>query len=350
MTSTLAGPLAAFLLAVTLLARPGPASAAGLPGAPPPFDKGHVPVALITLLSDGDFFQSFEAGARRQARRLGIDLRVMQGRGDPAAERDAVQQAINLGVKGIVIDHGMSETLRDVAEAAVRAGIKVVAFDVDLGNPAIPQMQHDDQGLARAVLGQALQDNGDHFEAGYVYVAGFAPLDRRDQAWRQFKAAHPGIHQDAQWGTAASPVASSVADQTAAALRAHPGISVVVAPWDEFARGVTLAADEAGLDDRLRIYSADISTADIQAMRAPHSPWVATAASDAAVLGAVSIRADAMLLAGEAPAHDIKVPVTLITRSLLDKLDVHTVEQLEKALPSFGRSDAATMPWMQAGG
>ena len=274
----------------------------------------------------------------------------MQGRGDPAAERDAVQQAINLGVKGIVIDHGMPETLRDVAEAAVRAGIKVVAFDVDLADPAIPQVQHDDQGLARAVLGQALRDNGDRFAAGYVYVAGFAPLDRRDQAWRQFKAAHPGVRQQAQWGTAASPVASAVADQTAAALRAHPDISVIVAPWDEFARGVALAADEAGLDAKLRIYSADISTADIQTMRAPHSPWVATAASDAAVLGAVCVRADAMLLAGESPGHEITVPVTLITSTLLDKLGVSTVEQLEKKLPAFGSSNAATAAWMQAGG
>ena len=350
MMPTLARSLAATLLAIAALGCPRPASAAGLPGAPPPFDKGHVSVALITLLSDGDFFQSYEAGALRQARKLGIDLRVMQGRGDPAAERDAVQQAINLGVKGIVIDHGMPETLRDVADAAVRAGIKVVAFDVNLANPAIPQVQHDDQGLARAVLAQALRDNGDHFEAGYVYVAGFAPLDRRDQAWRQFKAAHPGVRQDAQWGTVASPVASSVADQTGAALRAHPGISVVVAPWDEFARGVALKADEAGLGDKLRIYSADISTADIQAMRAPHSPWVATAASDAAVLGAVSVRADAMLLAGEAPGHEITVPVTLITRTLLDKLGVTTVEQLEKALPAFGSSDAATSAWMRTGG
>ncbi len=350
MPSTAAGPLLTILLGLALLARPGAASAAGLPGAPVPFDQGHVSVALITLLSDGDFFQSFEAGARRQARRLGIDLRVMQGRGDPAAQRDAVQQAINLGVKGIVIDHGMPETLRDVADTAVRAGIKVVAFDVDLANPAIPQLQHDDQALARAVLEQALHDNGDHFEAGYVYVAGFAPLDRRDQAWRQFKAAHPGIRQDAQWGTAASPVASAVADQTAAALRAHPGISVVVAPWDEFARGVALAADEAGLGDRLRIYSADISTADIEAMRAPHSPWVATAACDAAVLGEVSIRADAMLLAGQTPPHQITVPGTLVTRALLDQLNVNTLEQLEKALPAFSKSDAVTPAWMRAGG
>ncbi len=327
----------------------GRASAAGLAGAPAPFDKGGIPVALVTLISDGDFFQAYQAGAQRQARALGIDLRVLQGRGDAAAERDAVQQAITLGVKGIIIDHGMPESLRDVAQAAVAAGIKVVSFDVDLANPRIPQIQHDDRALARAVLDQALRDAGDRFVAGYVYVAGFAPLDRRNAVWQEVKRAHPGIREAARWGTATSPVATAVADQSQAVFRAHPDITVVFAPWDEFARGVALAADEAGLDARIRIYSADISTADIQAMRAPNSPWVATAASDASVLGAVSVRADAMLLAGEDPGHDITVPPTLVTRGLLDRLSIDTVEQLEQRLPSFGHSDAARAPWMGTG-
>ncbi len=325
---------------------PAPAAAAGLPGAPAPFDKGDVPVALVTLISDGDFFQAYQAGAQRQARALGITLRVLQGRGDAAAERDAVQQAINLGVRGIIIDHGMPESLRDVAQAAVAAGIKVVSFDVDLANPRIPQIQHDDHALAQLVLAQALSDAGDHFTAGYVYVPGFAPLDRRNEVWQQLKRSHPGIREAARWGNAASPVATNVADQSAAVFRSHPDITVVFAPWDEFARGVTLAANEAGLGGKLRIYSADISTADIQAMRAPDAPWAATAAADAAVLGAVSVRADAMLLAGEDPGHRIAVPPTLITRALLDKLDVNTVEQLEAKLPAFGRSDAATAAWM----
>ena len=196
------------------------------------------------------------------------------------------------------------------------------------------------------MLAQALSDAGDHFTAGYVYVPGFAPLDRRNDVWQQLKRSHPGIREAARWGNAASPVATNVADQSAAVFRSHPDITVVFAPWDEFARGVTLAANEAGLGGKLRIYSADISTADIQAMRAPDAPWAATAAADAAVLGAVSVRADAMLLAGEDPGRQIAVPPTLITRALLDKLDVNTVEQLEAKLPAFGRSDAATAAWM----
>src|ERR1700712_2606999 len=137
------------------------AHADGLPGAPPPFDKGGVKVALVSLLSQGDFFQAYQAGAKRQAKAVGIDLRLFPGRGDAAAERDAIQQAINLGVKGLIIDHGMPDSISDVAQQAVAAGIKVVAFDVSLNNPKIPQVEQSDHDLASLVLGQALRDNGD---------------------------------------------------------------------------------------------------------------------------------------------------------------------------------------------
>lgn len=311
---TMTAALVGAVLASTSLAQ-----AAGLAGAPAPFDKGGVKVALVSLLSQGDFFQAYQAGALRQARALGIDLRLFPGRGDAAAERDAIQQAINLGVKGLIIDHGMPDSIKDIAQQEVDAGIKVVAFDVNLNNAKIPQVEQSDRDLATLVLDQAVKDNGTSFQAGLIYVAGFAPLDRRHAVWVDLKKAHPGIHEVAQWGTANSPVATAVADQSAAAFRAHPNITVIFAPWDEFARGAKLAVDENKLNGKVRVYSADISTPDITAMRDPDSAWVATAATNPAVVGEVSVRAVALLLAGQDPGHEILVQPALVTREALLK-------------------------------
>ena len=52
-----------------------------------------------------------------------------------------VDQAIALGVDGIIIQHGLTESMKDAAQRAVEAGIKVVAFDVNVENPAIPQVE-----------------------------------------------------------------------------------------------------------------------------------------------------------------------------------------------------------------
>ncbi|WP_272544452.1 substrate-binding domain-containing protein [Burkholderia cepacia] len=326
-----------------------PASHAGpLKGAPAPFDKGGVKVALVNYLSTGDFFQAYEAGAQKQAKALGIDLRIYEGRQDATEQREQIQQAISVGVSAIIVNHGLPESLKDVVQRALDKGIKVVAFDVDLGNPKVPQIEQSDRDLANLLLDQAVKDNGDAFSAGYVYVAGFAPLDRRDAAWRDFKRAHPKVREQARWGTVDNPIAQSVANQAAAAYRAHPDIRVVFAPYDEFARGAKLAADEAKLASKLRIYSADISTADIEAIRAPGSAWVATAATNPAVVGAVSVRAAALLVAGQDPGRRIVVKPTLITRDDLVKNDVHTIAELGAKFPAFRASEAVTASWIPA--
>jgi simple sugar transport system substrate-binding protein len=324
------------------------AGAEGIAGAPAPFDKGGVKVALVTYISAGDFFQAYQAGAEAQAKALGIDLRIFPGRQDAAEQRDQIQQAINLGVQGLIIDHGLPESLKDVAQQAVDAGIKVIAFDVNLDNKAIPQVEQSDHELARAALDQAIKDNGTSFNAGYVYVAGFAPLDRRNEVWEEIKKANPGIVEKARWGVVNDTTAASTADQTKAALQANPDITVVFAPYDEFARGVKLAANELGIADKLKIYSADISTADIQEITEPGSPWVATAATNPAVVGAVSVRAAALAIAGEELPAQIIVKPTLITQKDLLDNGIKTVEDLNTKLPAFGKSDAATASWIPA--
>jgi len=320
--------------------------AGGIPGAPAPFDQGGVRVALVNYLSSGDYFQAYEAGAQKQAKALGIDLRIFEGRQNAAEQREQIEQAINSGAKGIVINHGLPESLKDVVQQALDKGIKVVAFDVDIDNPKVPQVEQSDRALANLVLTQVVKDNGTAFSAGYVYVAGFAPLDRRNEAWKTFKAANPQVKEKAQWGAVDDQTANSVANQAGAVYRAHPEISVVFAPYDEFARGAALAADEAGIASKLKIYSADISTSDIEAIRKPGSPWVATAATNPAVIGEVSVRAVALLLAGQDPGHRIEVAPTLITRDDLLKNEIKTMADLGRKFPAFRASDAAQASWI----
>lgn len=335
-------------IALMALGFAGGASAAGLEGAPAPFDKGGVKVALISYISSGDFFQAYQAGAEAQAKALGIDLRVFPGKQNAAEQREQVQQAINLGVQGIVVDHGLPESLSDVVQQAVDAGVKVVAFDVNLNNPAVPQVEQSDHELARLALEQAVKDNGTSFNAGYVYVAGFAPLDRRNEVWDKFRADNPGVVEKTRFGNVSDTTATSTADQAKAAFAANPDISVVFAPYDEFARGVKLAAADLGIADRLKIYSADVSTADIQEIVEEGSPWVATVATNPAVVGAVSVRAVALRIAGQDVPKQILVKPALLTQEALRQAGVKTIEELAAKVPAFSASDAVTADWIPA--
>lgn len=319
----------------------------GLAEAPAPFDKPEeVTIALVRYLSTGDFFQAYLSGVESQAAALGVQLRVFDSRQDAALQADMVDQAIALDVDGIVIQHGLTESMKEAAQRAVDAGIKVVAFDVNVENEAIPQIEQSDYLLGKMALDQALDDNGNAFTAGYVYVPGIAPLDRRNVAWEEVKTANPDIREAAVFGTLDNPIANSIANQARAVLQANPTINVVFAPYDEFAKGVKIAVDEAGLTDDIDIYSADVSTADIAAMREPGSAWVATVATNPAVVGEVSVRALALMLAGEDPGASVIVPPTLITQNFLNDKDIKNMDELGAMMPQFQHADVAMADWM----
>ena len=125
-------------------------------------------------------------------------------------------------------------------------------------------------------------------------------------------------------------------------------MNVIFAPYDEFAKGAKMAVDEAGKNTMIKIYSADVSTADIQLMIEKDSAWVATAATNPAVVGKVSVRSVAMLIAGEDPGPNVIVPPTLITQKMLRDLNIGNMDDLGSNMPQFSSADVANPSWMPA--
>lgn len=328
-----------------LLVSTGAVSAAGLKGAPAPFDGSKkVRVALIRQMTEGEFMQTYRAGAKIQADLMGIDLTVFGKSMDNQAEANFVYQAINMKVDGIIIDHGLSETMKKPAADAVKAGIPVVAFDVDLKNPEIPQIAQDDELLGMLALKQLVKDFNGKANVGYVSIAGILPLDKRDRSWQKIKKENPGIKEIVKTGTLESPIAAKNADQVKAVLMAHPEINAFFAPYDELGKGVVLALRETGR--KAKVYTADISTQDIQEMIKPDSPWAATAATNPAAIGAVSVRAIALKIAKMKVPHEILIPPKLFTAEALRKEGIKNMKQLRAKFPEFNSVDLLTYPWI----
>lgn len=327
-----------------------PASASPSAGAavPAPFDAPPVKIALVRQLGSGDYFEQWLAGAEAQAEKLGIELLTSDARGDNAAQASNLETATNQGVKAIIISHGQTETLTPGIDKALAANIPVVAFDANADNPKVPQIEQSDAQLAQLALDQLLTDTGGEGEIAYVYVAGFAPLDRRNEVFEEVLAANPGLKNVATFGTVSDSTAAEVQTQAAAVLTANPDIKAIFAPYDEFAKGAVLAVEAAGLQDKVKVYGADISTADIAVLIAENSPWVATAGTDPANVGRVAVRAAALLAAGEAVDPQIVVNPALITQQFLRDNAITTIEQLGEKLPELDTPDVATAPWIEA--
>ncbi len=90
-----------------------------------------------------------------------------------------------------------------------------------------------------------------------------------------------------------------------------------------------------------------MSTADIQEITEADSPWVATVATNPAVVGAVSVRAVALSIAGKDPGRRVVVEPSLLTQKQLRDAGVKTVEELSAKLPAFGQSTVATASWIK---
>ena len=318
-----------------------------LEGAPAPFDgskKMHF--ALIRQMVEGEFMQMWQDGAQKQADLMGIKLTVFGKNMDNQAQSDFIYQAINMKVDGIILDHGLTETLSKPAADAVASGIPVVAFDVDVKHPEINQIAQDDHALGRMSLDAMNKDYNQKANIGYVYFAGILPLDKRDQSFTEFKKEFPNMKEIVRTGTVESPFSVKNAEQVKAVLKANPQINAYFAPYDEFAKGVVLALEEEGLTDKIKVYSADISTQDIELMVKDGSPWVATAATSPRLIGALSVRALALKIVGEEIPHDILITPILFTQDMLRKAGVKNMEELEIKFPEFNKTTNMTASWI----
>ncbi|MBE2319019.1 sugar ABC transporter substrate-binding protein [Solirubrobacter sp. CPCC 204708] len=311
---------------------------------PEKFQAG-VEVALVRQLASGDFFQQWLLGAEEQAKALNIDLRISDARNNNDQHATDLQRAIDSKPDAIIVDHGLATTVNPLIDDAVKAGIPVVVFDVENDNPEVVEIQQSDEEAGTRIGEELVKGIGGEGEVGYVYVPGFAPLDRRNRGWDEVKKANSAIKEVAQFGEVSDSTANDTQEQANAVITANPELKAVLAPYDEFAKGVVNALEAANKTD-VKVYGADISTPDIGVMTKEGSPWVATIATDPANVGRVAVRAAALKLNGDPIDTDVLVPPSLITQDFLRENSVKTLEDLRAKLPELNTQDTATADWI----
>jgi simple sugar transport system substrate-binding protein len=127
---------------------------------------------------------------------------------------------------------------------------------------------------------------------------------------------------------------------------ANRDVKAVIAPWDGFARGATRGIEELSLQNKIKVYGIDISTADISVMTKPGSPWVITATADAASVGSVVLRAAALKALGQLEGEFLSVAPVLVTQKALRAKQIRNMDQLKESFPDLRTSNLIRAPWM----
>ena len=312
---------------------------------PAPFASGAVKVALVRQSGAGDYFEQWGNGAKAQAKALGIDLTVYDAQADNAKQATDLSSAINSGAKAIIVDHGFPATIQPEIDEAVKKGIKVVVYDVETATKGVVTTRQNDASMAQAVLDVMAKSLGKNAKVGYVNVAGYAALDKRDSVWKT-EVTSQGWRQAFKVGKVTDSTATDNVPLVSAALTQNSDVTGVFAPYDELAKGTVLAVQNKKLQDKIKVFGADVSNADIQQMTAAGSPWVATAGTDPSAVGAAVVRTTALELAGRLGKTTVEFPAVAITQDFLREKKIANMDQLRAALPALNLSQVSTADWI----
>lgn len=324
------------------------ATVAGQAGKPALYDHGEIDIAVVRQLNAGDVYEAWISGVKAEATKLHAKLTIFDADGDNAKQALYLQQAVAAKPDAILVGWGFADTLKPGLQAAQAAGIPVVTYYVQVPpSDAIATVDQGDQVMMQGILDKMKTDQGASAKVIYVYVPGYQALDLRNETWKKFSQQNSGIQNVATIGVVASNTAPQVADQAKAALTAHPDVTAIVAPYDEFAKGATLAVQELGLQDKVKVYGMDISTADIGVMTQPGSPWVVTATTDQSNVGAVALRTTVVKAAKDLQGNSVVVPPQVISQTDLRSKSIQNVDQLATAFPGLRTPDLMRAPWME---
>ena len=314
---------------------------------PAPFDKGPVKIALVQYSGAGDYFQLWTKGAQKQADAVGFTMQGYDAKADDAKQAADMKTAIESHPAGIILDHGRSSTLCPLINQAIDAGIPVVVYDVKVAEcaPKAVETAQNDVDLATLVLTQMAKDIGDGVAVGYVNPFVIAPLERRDVVWKKFVAQHKWS-QKFMVGKFSHDVADDNAKLASAALKTHPEVKAVFAPYDELTKGAVRGIEDNKLGSKVAAYGIDISDADIELMTKQDSPWKATATTDPSAIGAGVTRALALELAGQLGRRQVVFPGVLVTQDYLVKQQIKNMADLRAKLPDLNLTNEASAPWI----
>jgi ribose transport system substrate-binding protein len=267
-------------------------------------------IAYTGYSTDNTFWIGVATAAGEEAERQGVEFIDMTASSpDAAAQKDAVDRAIIMGVDGIIIGSVDNRAFDSSLDNAASAGIPVVAVDTGIDHPHISSLVQTDNLAAAGIAGDYIV--GELGGNGTVLILGGSAGHqtgnaRRDGVLTAAEAAgHEVIFHICDWQDACA------FETTTNFLQSNPDIKAIFSAWDPGALAAVSAADAQGKLDDLVIVGFDGNPANLVAIA--DGDQSATIKQDNTQMGIQSVQNLLNIIAGEKAPALVPIDGILIT-------------------------------------
>lgn len=218
-------------------------------------------IAYTGYSTDNTFWIGVADAAAAKAGEMGVEfIDLTASSPDAAAQKDAVDRAIDMGVDGIIIGSVDNRAFDASLDNAAEKGIPVVAVDTGIDHAHIASLVQTDNLAAAGIAGDYIVDQ---IDGGTVLILGGSAGHqtgnaRRDGVLTAAEAAgHEVIFQICDWQDACA------FETTTNFLQSNPDISAIFSAWDPGALAAVSAASALGKLDDLVIVGFDGNPANL---------------------------------------------------------------------------------------
>ena len=267
-----------------------------------PDDKTYK-IGFATREIVNDLNRDVIAGAQEVIEAAGGEMTVVNAGADVTKHNENIENLINSGVDGIIVELGDAQQLEPLVAKANEAGIPVVTTCVMAYVPGSVTDISADEVLTSTLASRMLLSAMDYEGDLYVFWVPGAPLlEQRKRALEALLVDFPQVHM-IEVPTEHDP--ATVQSQMEDILTANPDAGSVGGVWcayDQLGTGAYQAIMAAGRDE-IKLASCDGDRISYSMLFAENSPYVAIGAENVKELGIMA--GQSMLLAIHGRADEV---------------------------------------------
>ncbi|MCX2945289.1 substrate-binding domain-containing protein [Rahnella perminowiae] len=275
--------------------------------------------ALVQINQQALFFNQMNKGAQDAAKASGKNLVIFNATDNPVAQNDAIENYIQQGVKGILVDAIDVNGIMPAIKEAAAAKIPVIAIDAVL--PAGPQaaqvgVDNTEGGkiLGKYFLDYVHKDMDDKARIGIVGALNSAIQNDRQKGFVDTLKANKKITiADVVDGQNIQDNAMTAAENL---ITGNPDMTAIYATGEPALLGAIAAVENQGRQKDIKVFGWDLTAKAISGIDGGYV--VAVLQQDPEQMGAQALKALNDITAGKTVPKRILVPVTVVTKANVD--------------------------------